>query len=486
MYLPTGEGHVAALDADTGERLWTYAPRFKPTNQFGIAAQRGLSIGEGKVFVAQPDAKVVALDQQTGRKVWTSRGVGTLSQFLAPAVPLYYDGLVYVGHSGADSGARGHLWALDAATGKRVWRFWTVPGPGQVGHNSWTGNEWKTGGAAPWTYGAIDPQLGLLYITTGNAWPYSGRGPGQNLFSASVVALDLKTGEYRWHFQGIHHDMWDYDCSEPVSLFDVTIGGQARKGLELVCKSGYVYELDRTNGKPLTPIIEKKFPRDSAAFQSAWPTQPIPVGDRIIPHCAKKSQFQFDPPDGKPFKFACTFASYGTDRYVAQAPAFNGGPDWPPMSQNPQLGYVYICAQVSAFALKARKKPGSPQFAGSFAPPTKGKALAGTFTALNLRNNRMVWQKEWTASKNGACYSGSASTAGGVTFTGDLRGNFYAFDSRTGAQLWTRKLALPISSPAVTYAANGRQYVAVYAGGPAALLGGTKKKRDLLYVFTLS
>jgi outer membrane protein assembly factor BamB len=168
------------------------------------------------------------------------------------------------------------------------------------------------------------------------------------------------------------------------------------------------------------------------------------------------------------------------------APAFNGGPDWPPMSQNPTLGRVFICAQVSAFALKASKKAGSPQFAGSFAPPTKGNRLAGTFTALNLRNNRIAWQKEWTASKNGTCYSGSASTAGGLTFVGDLRGHFYAFNSQTGAELWSRKLAMPISSPPISYSVNGRQYIAVYAGGPAALLGGIKRKRDLLYVFTLS
>jgi quinohemoprotein ethanol dehydrogenase len=487
MYLPTGEGHVAALDADTGERLWTYAPRFKPTNQFGIMAQRGITIGEGKVFVAQPDAKVVALDQQTGRKVWTSRPVGTLKQFLSPGVPLYYDGLVYIGHSGADAGARGHLWALNAANGRRVWRFWTVPGPGQPGHRTWFRDEWKTGGAAPWTYGAIDPELGLLYITTGNAWPYSKRGPGQNLYSASVIALDLKTGKYRWHFQGIHHDMWDYDCPTPPSLFNITLGGQERRGLEFVCKSGYVYELDRTNGRPLTPIVERRVPRNAAGdtFQNAWPTQPIPVGDRIVPHCAKKAQFKFEPPDGKPFKFACTFASYGTDRYVAMAPAFNGGPDWPPMSQDPALGRIFVCAQVSAFALKGRKNSSRTDFAGSFAPPTKGKQLAGTFTALNLRNNRIAWQKKWTASKNGACYSGSASTAGGVTFVGDLRGRFYAFNSQSGAQLWSRKLAMPISSPPISYAVDGRQYIAVYAGGPAALLGGNKKKRDLLYVFTL-
>jgi alcohol dehydrogenase (cytochrome c) len=484
MYIATGESHVAALDAASGETLWKYQQKNPPINAYGIAANRGLSIGDGRVYVAMPDATVVALDQQTGRKLWASEPVSSLKTFLGPAVPLYYDGLVYIGHSGSDAGARGHVDALNAKTGRRVWRFYTVPGPGKLGHNTWSGDEWKHGGASPWTYGPIDSDLGLMYVTTANAYPYSGRGPGHNLFSSSVVALDLKTGKYRWHFQAVHHDMWDYDCSEPPSLFNITIKGVERKGLELVCKSGYIFELDRVTGKPLLPIKETKVP-SFARGQNAAKTQPIPQGDAVIPRCATKANFPFDPPDGKPMKFGCTYAAYGTDRYTAMAPAFNGGPDWPPMSQDPTLDRVFVCAQVSFTALKATGKPGAPQFAGGFSPPTSGERLAGTFSALNLHTNKIVWQKKWYANNQGACYGGSAATAGGVVFAGDMRGHFYAWSSKTGRELWKKNVAMPISAPPITYAVNGRQFVAVYAGGPSAIFQKIKVKRDILYVYAL-
>src|SRR6185436_2932226 len=239
---------------------------------------RGVALGDGKVYVGQLDGRLVALDQRTGELAWSTQ-VGLYRHgYTITNAPLYYNGRVYTGVSGGDYGIRGRVMAYDAKTGKEDWRFYTIPGPGQLGHDTWpqTGDAWKHGGAPVWQTPAVDPKLGLLYFSTGNASPdlYGAKRAGDNLFASSIVAVDAKTGKYRWHFQQVRHDIWDYDSPSPVVLFDTEIDGQQRKGIAETSKTGWTYVLDRETGKPLLPVEDEAVPQDSVQKTAA--TQPIP------------------------------------------------------------------------------------------------------------------------------------------------------------------------------------------------------------------
>jgi alcohol dehydrogenase (cytochrome c) len=265
--------------------------------------------------------------------------------------PVYYKGLVFVGMSGGEFGARGSMSAYNASDGRLAWRFYTCPMPGDIGGATWSGTEWMTCGATVWSYPAIDTTTDTMYFTTSNADPWTGRGPGQNLFSASMVALDTKTGMYRWHYQMVHHDIWDYDCPSPPLMFDTVVGGVVRHGVAEACKTGWVYMLDRDTGQPLLSIPEKKYPQNKQ--QNTWPTQPTPAGDAFATQCADKKLFSGKAPDGKPYKIGCIFTPFDTTQFVALAPGALGGTNWPPMSFNPQTNLTYVCSGNMQAALKA-------------------------------------------------------------------------------------------------------------------------------------
>jgi quinohemoprotein ethanol dehydrogenase len=225
IYIVTGADDVFAIDAKSGATKWSYRANLNQKISTICCGwtNRGVALGDGRVYLGQLDGKFVALDQNTGRVAWSTQ-VGNYRQGTTiTGAPLYYDGRVYTGLSGGEYGIRGRLTALDAKTGKELWRFYTIPGPGQVGHDSWpaTGDGWKHGGAPVWQTPAVDPKLGLLYFSTGNASPdfNAAARPGDNLFASSILAIDAKTGQYRWHFQEVHHDIWDYDATSPVVLF---------------------------------------------------------------------------------------------------------------------------------------------------------------------------------------------------------------------------------------------------------------------------
>src|SRR5439155_9407848 len=239
MYVVTGNDDVFALDATTGERLWSHLAHADPTVGTVCCGwdSRGVAIGDGKVYVAQIDNTLVALSQQNGDVAWAVSNARWQDGYTTTMAPLYYNGLVIVGVSGAEYGARGSVTAYDARDGRRVWRFYTVPAPGTFAANTWPANdEWLTGGGTVWNTPSVDPRTGVLYFTTGNADPWSGRGPGDDLFTSSFVALDAMTGAYRWHFQIVHHDMWDYDCPSPTVLFDEPVGGRFRNAIAEPCK----------------------------------------------------------------------------------------------------------------------------------------------------------------------------------------------------------------------------------------------------------
>ena len=495
MYAASGEGDMAALNAATGEVIWKVPFTGKPSNTFGISAQRGVALGGGQVYLAQNDGKLWAYDQQTGRVNWKSANVLPQDIQLSPPTPVYYDGVVYLGtHGGGDAGARGSFSAYDAKTGLRLWRFYTIPAPGELGSGSWPAgtNEWMGGGGASWTWSAIDPATSTIFFTAGNAGPYSGRGPGDNLFTSSVVALDLKSGAYKWHYQAVHHDVWDYDCPAAPTLFDATVKGVKRQGLAILCKTGWAYLLDRNTGKPLVGIPEKRVPGGKdAVFQNASKTQPTPVGDAFAPQVADPKAWAGPAPDGKPYKLGRIFSSYGPNEFTAVAPGLIGGGDWPRMSVDPKRELLFVCAQASVAAFKAippaaeggASAAGFNAYQGGVPKSYKGQ-LTGTFTALNAGSNTIKWQKQY---RNGnTCYSGTITTAGNLTIVGTTDGVLHVYHSETGKQLWSKKLPYPISAPPMTYSVNGKQYITIYDGGQAALLGGAKTKKDLLVTFALS
>jgi PQQ-dependent dehydrogenase (methanol/ethanol family) len=249
MYIGTSRGEVLAVNGATGAIIW----RFKST--FGNRNNRGVAVAEGKVFSGAAGSRPIALDQKTGALLWETkvmessaggRGGGT------PGASIYSDGRVFCGVSCGEGGVRGQFGAYDAKTGKELWKFYTVPGPGEFGNDTWEGDSWMHGGGPLWTHVAVDPELGLVYIPVGNASPdqNGSRRGGDNLFTSSILALDVKTGAYKWHFQEVHHDLWDYDNPLPPVLADITYQGQPRKILIHGGKTGMTYILDRTNGTP--------------------------------------------------------------------------------------------------------------------------------------------------------------------------------------------------------------------------------------------
>jgi len=454
LYIGTGSGKVFAIDAVTGANVWTYRPAA------GGQTNRGVAIGDGKVFSGQANTRLVALDQKTGALVWETpvaeRG-GT------PGAVIYYDGLVYAGIAGGESGARGQFGAYDAKTGKEVWKFYTIPGPGEFGNNTWEGDSWMRGGGPLWTHPAIDPDLGLVYLPVGNAYPDtdgSTRG-GDNLFTASIVALDLKTGVRKWHFQEVHHDIWDYDNQTPPVLADVRFRGQMRKILIHGGKTGLTYILDRTDGRPLVGIEERPVPQEPR--QKTAKTQPFPIGDTVVPTCPEAGSV-VEPGS----RSACVFAAYWADDPVLTTPGTQGGFNWAPMTFSPVTNLVYVPASI----INSRYGPRYVR------PP--GQLRAGTLTALDPTTNKIVWQKR-TKFPLGTG-SGLLSTASGLIFHGESDGNLVAYDIRNGDVLWTFQTGAGADAPAATYEVGGEQYVAILAGGNGFQLSA---RGDHLWAFKL-
>jgi glucose dehydrogenase len=358
-----------------------------------------------------------------------------------------------------------------------------------------------TCGATIWNNPTIDPELGLMYFTTSNADPWAGRGPGTNLFSSSFVALDAATGQYRWHWQVVHHDIWDYDCPSPTMLFDVTLAnGAKRKAIAESCKTGWTYILDRTTGQPIPeidPIPEKKVKQVKA--NHTWPTQPTPRGDAWAAQCPRAKDWKQKGPDGKKFKVGCIWTPINFKDFTVVSPSAGGGDNWPPMSYNPTLQYAYVCSGDSANALKTVKNPFGKYRAGkTFIGVTFGGFLnwGGTFTAMNMTNNKKVWQKRYPE----VCYSGSTATAGGLVLMGRggtptfekglakkaTRGGtglFVAYNAATGDELFTAKTDAGANAPPITYSVNSKQYIAIYAGGNT--FNAPKSHGDSVYAYTL-
>jgi quinohemoprotein ethanol dehydrogenase len=495
-YISTGASEVFALDVESGKTIWKYEGKLSDeiTTVCCGWTSRGVAIGDGRVYLGKLDGNLVALDAGSGKEVWSTPVGNWRSGETITSAALYYDGLVITGISGGEFGVRGRVTAYDADTGNEVWRFYTIPGPGETGHETWPqdNDAWKHGGAPVWQTPAVDPELGLLYFSTGNTSPdFDGSSrAGDNLFANSIVALDVKTGEYRWHFQQVHHDIWDLDSPSPVVLFDLKFEGKLRHALAEPSKTGWVYILDRANGEPLIGIDERAVPQEPRQHTSA--TQPYPVGDAFTPQsvtaaeAARLTQAREDAakaaggedklsrPKWDYVNEGRIFTPFWGQTGIISSPSTIGGTNWPPSSYNPETGYLYVCSAdaVSIFTSSevdydpAKIETGDDFLGSAFNAPD-GSAVRGTFTAMDMRTNTIAWQKQWDHS----CYSGSVTTAGGLVFVGHNDGRLIAYDARNGDQLWEFQTGAGANATATVFEHDGKQAVMLVAAGSA--LGGT-------------
>ncbi len=480
IYMSTGADDVFAVDVETGKKLWTYKANLDDANDQVCCGwtNRGVAIGAGKIYVGQLDGKLVALDQRTGKVVWSVQSERWQDGFSITGAPLYFEGMVITGFAGADKGVRGRVKAYDAKTGKLRWTFYTIPGPGEPGHDTWPADNdtWKVGGASVWQTPAADPETGMIYFSTGNAGPDLNGAvrKGDNLYSASIVALDAKTGKYKWHFQQVHHDIWDYDSPNPVILFDVMIDGKLRKGLGEVSKTGWVYILDRVTGKPLIGIEERPVPQEPRQYTAA--TQPYPIGDTVVPH-----SIDIAPEGYHLVNNGAIFTPYW-DKPVISKPSAVGGVNWPPSSYDPEAHLMFMCANDSISGFRAgygdRKDLTRKEIhrGGDFIHvdvPTRG-----VFAAMDVSTNRLAWRQQW----NGPCYAGSLATAGGLVFVGRTDGRLTALDSSNGDKLWEFQTDASVHAPASSFEYKGKQYVVVLAAGSLVM---SVKHGDSLWLFSL-
>jgi quinohemoprotein ethanol dehydrogenase len=475
MYVSTGNNDVFAVSVATGKILWKYTSGIsqKITTVCCGWLNRGVAIGDGRVYFGQLDGEVVALDQQTGKPVWTRQLVQWQLGQTITAAPIYVDGTIYIGVVGAEFGTRSFLQALDAATGKQVWRWYTTAGPGDPGGDTWPAGskEYLRGGATIWQAPAVDPKLGLIYFSTGNAgsdW-FGGERPGKNLYAASIVALDLKTGHLKWYFQQVHHDIWDFDSASPVVLFDV--GGH--QGIAQASKTGWLYMLDRATGKPLYGITETPVPQN--AEQQTWPTQPIPNNGtaEFVPNGAVPAK------DVERVKSQAVGPLAKVPQVVAKVPFTppppgklliygmgpQGGVNWQPVSYNEKTHMIYVCSAVSWVGFQAQHTPfvapGKNYTGVAGAAGVAWPEGTGTFTAIDATSGKVVWQKTFPE----PCYAGTATSAGNLVFVGRNKGELQAYNATTGDLLWSFQTGAGANNTSTIFQQNGKEYIAFLAGG---------------------
>jgi quinohemoprotein ethanol dehydrogenase len=481
-YIITGADDVFALAVETGEILWEYSAGLDPdlTSVCCGWTSRGVALGDDKVFVGRLDARLVALDRSSGKVLWDVEAEPWQQNYSITSAPLFYDGMVITGFAGADRGTRGRVKAYAAADGRELWTFYTIPGPGEPGHDTWPedNDAWKFGGGAVWQTPAVDPELGLIYFSTGNAGPnYNGAArAGDNLFTVSIVAIEAATGRYRWHFQQVHHDIWDYDSSNPVILMDVDTGGQTHKAIAEVSKTGWAYILDRETGRPLIGIDERPVPQQSGQATAA--TQPFPRGDAIAPQQVEIAPEGLDLVNG-----GRIFTPFiGDDRAIVKPGAY-GGANWPPSSYDPERQLLFVCASSVIGTYwgggdPAVVRPGQGErYVGGNAGFTS-TPRTGIFAALDVTTNTLVWRYRWPEQ----CYSGSVATAGGLVFIGRNDGRLTAVAAESGKQVWEFQTGAGMHAPASVFEHRGREYIVAYSGGNS-LVGSARG--DSVWLFGL-
>ena len=459
LYVQTAQGDVFALNGATGKVIWEYQSGFPGT-------ERGVAVAGGRVFAALGGEHVVALNRQTGAQIWLTR-VGTPGQDTAAngsATPwtMYADGLVFTGtENGGSSGMRGHLYALRASDGSLAWTF------AGTGQGTWKGSSWRLGGGDAWMAPAFDARLGLLYLTLGNPEPrvMGAARAGNDLYTNSLVALNARTGKLAWHFQSVHHDLWDYDNTMTPVIASV----RARTVVIYGSKSAWLYYLDAKTGKPAIRVREVRVPQ--LASQATSRTQPIPAGQPLTPTCPRRTGPTRPIPD---YVKGCEFTPY-LHTPVLVTPGGAGGANWAPMSYDRTTGLLYVPGAEVDFAYSDGLPYGQPTF---WKP--EGEFRGGVLDAVNPKTNKIVWQK--TAPFGLTNGDGVLATSTGLLFEGSPQGTFSARSAASGKTLWTWQTGSGIETTPVTYLVNGVQYVAILAGGNTAY---TAADGDSLWAFRL-
>ena len=442
MFVSTPNNQVMALNAVTGEILWRYR-RPRPKDVFVLHdTNRGVALYGDKVFYAAAEAVLVALDARSGKEVWTTTVADNKSAYYITLAPLVADGKVMVGASGGEFGVRGFVAAFDTETGEEQWRTFTVPAPGEPGSETWPkGDQWKTGGAPVWVTGNYDPETNLAFWGTGNGGPWMGdQRPGDNLYVASTIAIDVATGQIKGHFQYNPNESWDWDEVSPPLLIDYERSGRTIKGLVNVARNGYIWFLERTDG-PIRFVEGKPFVVQNV-FRSLDPVTGRPDVD----------------PARKP----------GTGKRADFCPGPHGGKNWPPISFSPLTRMIYIPANSGLCGIltgvpieyqRGRSFAGS-QSGGQFTAP--GIDHVGEVQAWNVDTGEKVWTHPYPTSPT---WGSMLATAGGLVFTGGTNDRkIRAFDAATGKLLWEYVTTSGIVAPPSTFAVNGKQYLAVHSG----------------------
>jgi alcohol dehydrogenase (cytochrome c) len=435
MYV-TSANDVFALDASTGRPLWHYARPVSSGLLDDAAAHknRGVAVWEHFVYVETDDAHLLCLDARSGNLQWDVQYADKHQHYGATSAPLVVKNEVVVGTSGGDSGVRGFVAAYDARTGTLNWRHWTIPGPGEFGSSSWPGDSYLHGGATTWMPGTYDPELDTLYWTTSNAAPdfVGDSRPGDDLYTACVLAIDPDNGKLKWYFQFTPHDVYDYDANETPVLVDEQENGVPHRLLLQANRNGFFYVLDRTNGQFLraTPFLEKL----------NWATG-IDAS-------------------GRPLLTGRVPTKEGT--YIC--PGIVGATNWFSPSYNPNTGLFYVMALENCNLYFATPKPftqGETFYGtGTRHPPNEDSQKV--LLAISPSDGKKVWK--YPQAGNGNSWGGTLTTAGGLVFFGDDAESFEAVDAETGHALWHFNTGQSFSASPMTYAVDGVQYVAICAG----------------------
>ena len=463
LYVSTAWSMVKAFDAATGEPIWSYdpqVPREKLVEVCCDAVNRGVAVYKGKVFVGTLAGHVVALDAATGKVAWDIQSIPEGSHMAITGAPRIVKGKVLIGAAGSEYFTRGYLAAFDTETGKEVWRFYTVPGdPSQpfegkhleAAAKTWSGEYWKFGGGGTvWDSITYDPETDLVYFGTANAEPWNpgirNSAAGDNLYTASIVAIRPDTGEYVWHYQETPEDRWDFDSNQQIIAANLKIAGQERRVVMHAPKNGFFYVLDARTGKFIS----------GTAFATVnWATGLDPASGR--PLVNPEARYEIT---GKPF---------------TSFPGAYGAHTWHPMSYSPDTGLVYIPTNEAAATYTDPAKEWTPgkvgmqlgvDFNAGAMPADTGirESWLKKTTGALLAWDPVTRSARWAVQHAGPANGGTLSTAGNLVFQGTAGGEFRAYAADTGKQLWSFAAQTGVVAGPVTYSVNGKQYVAVLAG----------------------
>jgi alcohol dehydrogenase (cytochrome c) len=467
MFVTTPLDHLIALDAVTGRVRWTYVHDLDVRVLRAICCDvvnRGVALYGSNVYFGTLDDRLVALDARTGRIVWKRVVVPVGKQYSITGAPLAVGGKIITGVAGGEYGARGFLAAYSAATGTLLWKRWTIPAPGEPGGATWPRGAYARGGGTTWITGSYDARTRTLFWGTGNPGPwFAGVRPGTNLYSDSVLALDIDTGRLKWFFQFTPHDSWDYDGVNEMVLVDAVIGGTRVPALVHADRNGYFIALDRNTGRFLygRPFVKASSIRGYTA-------------------------------SGRAIMNPAAYPRQGRDAMTC--PSSSGGKNWYPIAYSPQteLAYVpmlHLCTTLHATGELSTDYGYFGETSSSIAEP--GNPNFGELGAIDVRTGL----KRWSHPSRYPWTGGALATASGIVFSGNAAGDFFAFDAHTGAVLWKYHTSSGIVGVPTTYRVDGKQYVAVWAGygggvaafgGPAATLTANIPRGGRLYVFELS